>query len=48
MLLVEIFGMNLVIKGIAWSMYDEDEDCTSLFSLHVGISRTKFLKEGRL
>jgi hypothetical protein len=48
LLLVEISGRSLFIKGVTWSIYDGDEDCTSLFSLHVGISRTKFLKEGRL
>ena len=48
MLLVEISGRNLFIKGVTWSMYDECENCTSIFTLHVRISRTKFLKEGRL
>ena len=41
---------NLIIEEITWSMCIECDDCTSIlfFSLHVGISRAKFLKEGRL
>jgi hypothetical protein len=47
-LLVEIFGRNLIIEEVTWSLCNECDDCTFIFYLHIGISRTKFLKEGRL